>query len=282
MTTDTLADAEIEPRAPDNRVVALAYLVSSYPALSMAWLLREVLELRRLGVRIEVAAVNVPERARHAMTSQEAAEAACAYYLKAHGIHGGIGAHIQTVLRYPRGYLRGLILVLSLGGFDLTRLALNLMYFTEALMVGVWMRRVSLKHLHVHLASQAATVGLYVHRVFGIGYSITVHGPDEFFDVRGQYLEQKLAAAGFVCCISNYARSQTHETWAAFVLEQTTARAPGCGPCPIRTITPPRSRRPNQDPVRGPPHTHEGPAASRRSRRTAGNGRPECAAYPGR
>jgi glycosyltransferase involved in cell wall biosynthesis len=37
---------------------------------------------------------------------------------------------------------------------------------------------------------------------------MTVHGPDEFYDARGQYLERKVAAAGFVCCISSFARSQ--------------------------------------------------------------------------
>jgi len=62
--------------------------------------------------------------------------------------------------------------------------------------------------LHVHLGSQAATVGLYVRRVFGFGLSITVHGPDEFYDTEGQYLEQKIVAADFICCISYYARSQ--------------------------------------------------------------------------
>jgi glycosyltransferase involved in cell wall biosynthesis len=98
--------------------------------------------------------------------------------------------------------------VASLGGLDLRRLAYNFIYFSEGLMVGEWMKRNKLSHLHVHLGSQAATVGLYVRHVFGFGFSITVHGPDEFYDARGQYLEQKIAAADFICCISYYARSQ--------------------------------------------------------------------------
>jgi len=35
-----------------------------------------------------------------------------------------------------------------------------------------------------------------------------VHGPDEFFDARGQYLAGKIAAADFIVCISSYTRSQ--------------------------------------------------------------------------
>ena len=42
-------------------VKALAYLVSTYPTLSMTFVLREVLQLRELGFRIETASVNPPE-----------------------------------------------------------------------------------------------------------------------------------------------------------------------------------------------------------------------------
>jgi glycosyltransferase involved in cell wall biosynthesis len=100
---------------------------------------------------------------------------------------------------------------------------LNVAYFTEALMVGRWMRRNSQTHLHVHLASQAASVGLFARRVFGVGYSLTVHGPDEFYDARGQYLEQKIASADFIVCISSYTRSQLmklspDEQWAKMLV----------------------------------------------------------------
>ena len=37
---------------------------------------------------------------------------------------------------------------------------------------------------------------------------MTVHGPDEFDDVVGYRLREKIAAASFVCCIGHYARSQ--------------------------------------------------------------------------
>jgi colanic acid/amylovoran biosynthesis glycosyltransferase len=187
---------------------ALAYLVSSYPTLSMAWLLREVLQLRRMGVRLDVAAVNAPDRPAEKMTAEEAAEAGAAYHLKTHGAAGGIKAHLLGLVRHPGGYLRGWQLVFELGGLDIRSVAFNLMYFTEALMVGAWMERKQQRHLHVHLASQAATVGMYVRRAFGFGLSITVHGPDEFYDTGGQYLAQKIAAANFICCISYYARSQ--------------------------------------------------------------------------
>jgi glycosyltransferase involved in cell wall biosynthesis len=187
---------------------SLAYLVSRYPTLSMIFVLREVLQLRELGFRINTASINPPDRPPDRLTPEEAAEAARTYCVKSHGVAGAAIAHLQTFLSNFTGYCRGVGLVLALGGLDLKRLFFNLMYFTEALMVGQWMKLMHQTHLHCHLGQQAATVGLYVRRVFAFGYSMTVHGPDEFYDVQGQYLSHKIAASDFIVCISSFARSQ--------------------------------------------------------------------------
>lgn len=187
---------------------AVAYLVSQYPMLSMIFIIREVLQLRRLGWRIDVASINAADRAGDGLTADEAAEADATYYLKPHGLRGALAAHVDTLRRTPRGWLRGMLAAVQLAGADLRALALNLAYFSEALMVGVWMRERGQCHLHAHLGSQAATVALFVKRVFGHGFSVTVHGPDEFYDAYRQYLPQKVAEADFICCISHYARSQ--------------------------------------------------------------------------
>ena len=189
-------------------VRSLAYLVSCYPTISMIFVLREVLQLREMGFRIDTASINPPDRTPDRMTPEEAAEAARTYCVKSHGVAGAAAAHLRAILATPIGYCRGVGLAFGLGGLDLKRLFLNFMYFTEALMVGQWMNRNRQCHLHCHLAQQAATVGLYVRRVFGFGYSVTVHGPDEFYDARGQYLAEKIAAADFMLCISSFARSQ--------------------------------------------------------------------------
>jgi colanic acid/amylovoran biosynthesis glycosyltransferase len=110
--------------------------------------------------------------------------------------------------RRTRRYLRGWRFALSLAGLDLRALAMHAVYLTEALMVGRWMQQRRLLHVHVHLGSQPATVGLLVKQVFDIGLSITVHGADEFYDARRQHLAEKVAAADFIVCISKFARSQ--------------------------------------------------------------------------
>jgi glycosyltransferase involved in cell wall biosynthesis len=214
-----------ERAGPGDAPVRMAYLLSQYPMLSMIFVIREVVQLRRLGFEIDVASINAADRGREAMTETEAAEAARTWYVIPQGVRGALAAHARSIFERPAGYGRGLLMVLRLGRADLRRLLMNFIYFTEALMVGAWMRRSGHRHLHVHLAQQAATVGIFVKQVFGCGLSMTVHGPDEFYDARGQYLEEKVAAADFVCCISFFARSQLmkqspHAHWSKLVVSR--------------------------------------------------------------
>ena len=204
---------------------SLAYLVSRYPTLSMIFVLREVIQLRELGFRISTASINPPDRPSERLTAEERNEAGQTYYVKTDGLVGAAKAYVGTFFTNFAGYFRGVGLVVQLGGFDLKRLFFNWMYFTEALMVGQWMRRQRQTHLHCHLGQQAATVGLYVRRIFGFGFSMTVHGPDEFYDAQGQYLAQKIAAADFIVCISSFARSQLmllseYRHWDKFVVSR--------------------------------------------------------------
>lgn len=188
--------------------IHLAYLVSRYPAISHTFILREVFALRRLGFEIQVASINDPDRSAAALTAIEQTGVTSTFYVKKAGIIGAFKAHSHIFLTQPRNYLRGLVYALRLGQFDLKKLVYNFFYFTEAVMIGQWLRQTQCTHLHVHFATPAATVGLIARRTFPITFSITVHGPDEFYDVSKFYLSQKVQVADFICCISYFARSQ--------------------------------------------------------------------------
>lgn len=186
----------------------MAYLSAQHPMLSMIFIVREIAQLEQLGFDIEIASVNDGDRPRDKLTSVEAAQADKTYYIKAHGLSGALAAHAHALWTRPLRYLRGWRYALSLAGLDLRALAMQCLYLTEALMLGRWMQRRQLAHVHVHLGSQPATVGLLAKQVFDIGLSITVHGADEFYDAWRQHLAQKVACADFIVCISDFARSQ--------------------------------------------------------------------------
>jgi len=188
--------------------VRLAYLVSEYPAVSHTFILREVRRLRTMNLDVRVASINSPRQTAGEMSADDRDEAATTFYIKRAGVVAAFRAHLRAIARKPAAYLRGLIFALSLGGTDLRQLLYSIFYFTEALILGNWMEAHGLRHVHAHFANAASTVGLVTSRTFATGFSFTVHGPDEFYDVRGQRLSEKLEGASFVFCIGQFARSQ--------------------------------------------------------------------------
>lgn len=195
LTTDTLTGSG-----------ATAYLVSRYPAVSHTFILREVRGLRAIGLRVEVASVNPPDRAVAQMTPDEQEEAAATYGLKRHGVRGAIGALGWAALTRPLSLARTLSEAWGLGRG--IRRIYALAYAVEAVMVARWMTQRNLSHLHVHFGNEAAAVGLLVKCFSGASLSLTIHGPDEFDDVAGQSLRLKVERADQVVCISQFARSQ--------------------------------------------------------------------------
>jgi glycosyltransferase involved in cell wall biosynthesis len=91
----------------------------------------------------------------------------------------------------------------------------QLFYFAEAMVMWDRCRRRGIRHVHVHFANVSADVAMLA-TAFGSAvdparpwsWSLTMHGPTEFYDVRAHRLAEKAASAAFVVCISDFARSQ--------------------------------------------------------------------------
>jgi colanic acid/amylovoran biosynthesis glycosyltransferase len=196
----------VQTNAPAPQI---AYLVSQYPATSHTFILREVIGLRRGGMRIVTASINADLRPLATLTTDEQEERQHTYVIKHHGVAGALVAHIAALLRHPLGYWRGLRAAGKRSIINPRKTLLNLFHFTEALMIGRWMRKQHTTHLHVHFATAAASVASLAKQVFPMSLSMTVHGPDEFANVQDEHFAEKVQAADFVVCISNFARSQT-------------------------------------------------------------------------
>ncbi len=198
----------------------VAYLISKYPAVSHTFILREVVGMREKGIAIEVASINAGPSPVH-LTALEQAEAAQTFYIKAQGPIGALKALAWCVFARPAAAWSGLVAAVRAGATNPARMALWLFYLLEAAILVRWMHKRNLSHVHVHFASQAASVALLASYFAPITLSMTVHGPDEFYDVPGSFLAQKVARASFVVCISHFAQSQMmkvsrHSEWAKF------------------------------------------------------------------
>jgi glycosyltransferase involved in cell wall biosynthesis len=186
----------------------IGYLASQYPAVSHTFILREIEQLRRLGFEIRTASVKPPAPSPDGFTEAESREAAATFCVKTRGAAGVLGDHLACFLQRPGAYLAGLLRALRMGGADLKAVVHHLAYFGQAIVLGEWMGRERLGHLHVHLANAASTAAMLMERTFGIPYSMTVHGPDEFYDTGFYHVREKVEHAAFICCISRFCRSQ--------------------------------------------------------------------------
>jgi colanic acid/amylovoran biosynthesis glycosyltransferase len=223
---------------------SLAYLVSEYPGISHTFILREISRLRAMNSDIRVASINQCRRPTAQLTEEERLEMAATYYVKSAGISGALRAHWFVLISRPVAYLRGLGFALHLAGADIKRVVFAFFYFVEAVMLGRWMERQGLRHVHVHFANPAAQVALIASHVFAIQYSLTVHGPDEFYDTQGHNLTEKVAGASFVCCISYFAISQLKllsppSEWNKFEHTPLGVDPKVFAPCPFRFVPEP-------------------------------------------
>ncbi len=199
----------------DAKSIRLGYLVSRYPAASHTFILREVLALRQQGFQVEVASINAPDRPFELLTAEEQNEATSTYCVKRQSVLQVLHALLNAVTRHPLRFFGALGFALRLARMDVSKSLWLLFYFVEAAIVAEWMKRNSLTHLHVHFATPAASVALILSHLHPVTFSLTVHGPDEFYDVPGFFLKDKISAAKFVCAIGMYARSQLMKCSAA-------------------------------------------------------------------
>jgi colanic acid/amylovoran biosynthesis glycosyltransferase len=183
----------------------IAYLVSQYPALNHSYILREIRELRRSSWDVEVASIRADARPVAQLTEEEREERLRTWYVKPQGVTGALRAHFAALTTQNRFYFRGMRYAMGLDGLNFAKTIRNLFYFTEALLIGQWMQKCALRHVHIHFAS---TVGLLLAKTFPVSISITIHGPAEFEQPEGFHLREKIEAAEFVCTISDYGRTQ--------------------------------------------------------------------------
>jgi glycosyltransferase involved in cell wall biosynthesis len=189
----------------------IAYLVSQYPAVSHTFILREVLALRRRGWEVATASVRAPADSA-ALGPEEAAEAEETFVLKPSAAALAVraaAAHLRLVAAHPLGWLRMAARARKWCVLEGPRSRVKALgYLAEAGVLLAWMRRQGAGHVHVHFANPAAFVAGLAQATGLVDYSLSVHGPDAFYNVDSGGLARKLAGARFVRVISLYAQSQ--------------------------------------------------------------------------
>lgn len=183
----------------------IGYLVSQYPAVNHTFILREIRALRRLGWNIHVISIRKPDRPPGKLSPDEAEEQRLTFAVLGTGAGAVIAEQLRMFFTGPLAYLSVLWGAWRLAGGAWGAKWAHTMYFLEAVVAAGYFRRREVTHFHTHFAS---TVALLTARLSGLPFSVTVHGPDEFNDVIGFHMAEKVTESAFVATISRYASSQ--------------------------------------------------------------------------
>jgi colanic acid/amylovoran biosynthesis glycosyltransferase len=184
----------------------VAYLTTTYPAVSHTFIRRELVEISRHVESVERFAVRA---APHALVdADDIAEERQTYRLLEQPLGRWLRAVGRTALPQASKTAKGLSRALSLARLGHRGLLRHLAYFAEAVLLLDEMRERGVDHLHVHFGTNPAAVALIARDMGGPPYSFTVHGPDEFDAPVGFALADKITGAAFVVAISHYCSAQ--------------------------------------------------------------------------
>ncbi|MEZ4281064.1 MAG: glycosyltransferase [Myxococcota bacterium] len=184
----------------------IAYLTGQYPKVSHTFIRREIQglearghEILRLSVRPADSGIADPaDRAERDRTETFFAFPRAQVALD----------FLRTAARQPLAIAR------ELGGIARSALrpgpgvVQRIAYLVEATAFLARLRAASVEHVHVHFARNGVSVAQIMQRLGGPGFSMTVHGPDEFDDPRGFELASKVADSRFTVAISAYTGAQ--------------------------------------------------------------------------
>lgn len=195
----------------------VAYLVGHYPAVSHTFILREVAELRRLGVDVRTISIHRAGEA-DLLSEADRREDASTFAVLPTSVPRLLSAHLRAFAAGPLAYLRTLAYALRTSAPGLRARLWRLFYFAEAMIAWGHCRTAGVRHLHAQFADTATDVALLVARFENarrgararppFGWSLAVHGPVEFYNVDQYALPAKLSAARFAVAISDFGRSQ--------------------------------------------------------------------------
>jgi colanic acid/amylovoran biosynthesis glycosyltransferase len=198
MSTRTPAPATAVDAAPPEHV---AYVMSWFPKLTETFVLDEILEMQRQGVRV---GIHPLRRGRGTLMHHDAqALVAEAQYRPLLDL-GILRDNLIVLLARPRAWL-GCFADLVRANLPSPRyLSRAVLAFPRAVSLARRLPATRATHVHAHFASHPAAVAWVIARLSGLPYSFTAHGSDLHRDQT--MLARKVAGARFVVTIAEFNR----------------------------------------------------------------------------
>jgi len=187
----------------------IAYHTGEYPRATDTFIQREIDGLRSEGAEVVTCSVRRTDSSHHVGVEQQS-ESQKTFYVQeaAKNPIRLLKAHAKMLRRAPGKYLSAAKLAVRTSPPGLKNALYQVFYFLEAGVLADHLINQRVDHLHNHFANSSCTVAMLASRMTAIPYSVTMHGPAIFFEPRKWRVDEKVAHAPFVSCISHYCRSQ--------------------------------------------------------------------------
>lgn len=179
----------------------ILYWLHWFPSVSETFILREILEMQKLGEEIDVFAVNPsPDNIVHPEFSQFMGQ----IFRPPSDFLSHLKSHLFWIQNKPSIYLKILGKIFKSIKHRKT-FTVSLKVFCIATRGAYSLRNKKYKHIHSHFGNAPATGAWIVSKFLGIPFSITTHAVDIF--IPDILLEQKINDSKFTATISEYNRN---------------------------------------------------------------------------
>ena len=182
----------------------IAYILDCFPVFSETFILREMLELKRIGFSVLVMArMNTKDHKVHGTVVHSDAEMMIndVYYIPAYGVNISrfrkSRLHLYFLLVNPIRYLKTLL-------FSYRVDQPTFWYFKESVIHAMRLKKEGVDHIHAHFALNSCKLAMLISMLTGIPYSFTIHAHDIFLPELSDLMVEKFNNAKFVASISRY------------------------------------------------------------------------------
>ncbi len=190
----------------EDRKMRIAYLMTTYPAVSHTFIRRELREMERRGhtiLRLAIRPSNIP-----LINPIDKEESHKTLYCVSYPFFFHLIAIFSTFFSHPLKFFDALRSIFHMWSLSEKSLFKHLLYLAEACTFLVLLRKHSIQHVHSHFGTNITTIARLIMRCGGPKYSFTTHGALEFDSPASIDLGGKVADASFVVGISDFCSAQ--------------------------------------------------------------------------
>lgn len=187
--------------------MTLGILIPEFPGQTHIFYLRQLEALEKLGIVAEVVSTRRPIDLVNIHTTRTKWLQGAQYLLPPSG-----GAVVQTLLELlksgPKKWLKYIRIVFAMRGIP-WRERIRILGFSLPGAHIAWLaRKKGWNHLHVHSCANSAFIALAAHILFGVRYSLTLHGP---LDDYGPVQREKWKHAEFAIVITQLLKKEVRK-----------------------------------------------------------------------